>query len=72
MFYLVWTLSDAGRVAGVQGRYLIPVLPFVFLLFAQNKEYFSEKFVNYYKIFLIIYIFVMQIHANIILFKTFT
>lgn len=72
MFYLVWTLSDAGRVAGVQGRYLIPVLPFVFLLFAQNKEYFSEKFVSYYKIFLIIYIFVIQIHANIILFKTFT
>lgn len=70
-YYLIWTVPDSDRIHGIQGRYFIPVLPFVFLILAQSKKYFSDKIVDLYKIFLICYIFYMQIFANVILFKTF-
>lgn len=70
-YYLIWTIPDSDRIHGIQGRYFIPVLPFVFLILAQSKKYFSDKIVDLYKIFLICYIFYMQIFANVILFKTF-
>jgi uncharacterized membrane protein len=28
VFYLVWTLLDAGQISGVQGRYFVAALPF--------------------------------------------
>lgn len=70
-YYLIWTPISSDRIHGIQGRYFIPVLPFVFLLLAQSKTYLSDKFLGIYKIFLVSYIFYMQIFTAVILIKTF-
>ena len=54
VLYITWTPAGTYKISGFQGRYLISILPFIFLIFAQNKDYVSEKFQKYYKIFLII------------------
>ena len=59
ILYVTWAAKDSGVVSGFQGRYLISVLPYVFLFFAQSRQYVSEKFRNYYKIFILIYIFML-------------
>jgi len=37
IFYLIWTPADAEQVWGVQGRYFIPVLPLVAVVFSMTK-----------------------------------
>lgn len=71
VLYITWTPAGTYKISGFQGRYLISILPFIFLIFAQNKDYVSEKFQKYYKIFLIIFIFLLLLYASWILLKTY-
>ncbi len=71
LIYITWTPVDFMKVTGVQGRYFISVLPFFFLLFAQSKQYFTEKFVKNYKIFIITYLFLFLLYACIRLVKAY-
>jgi len=34
VFYLIWTPTDAAQIWGVQGRYFVPALPLVAIIFA--------------------------------------
>lgn len=70
VLYITWTPALTYKISGFQGRYLISVLPFIFLILAQNKNYVSENFQKYYKIFLIIFIFLLLLYASWILLKT--
>ena len=54
MFYIVWTPIDWKSIAGIQGRYFIPLLPLLFIVFAQTKSYIGFKFQNIFKIYLIL------------------
>jgi uncharacterized membrane protein len=38
LLYLSWTPTAYERVAGIQGRYFIPVAPLFFLLFYNRKR----------------------------------
>lgn len=50
-FYLFWTPVGASLIEGVQGRYFLPLLPFVFLFFIELvKKMGLKKFVNYFMI----------------------
>ena len=71
VLYITWTPVGTYKISGFQGRYLISILPFIFLIFAQNKDYVSEKFQKYYKILLIIFIFLLLLYASWILLKTY-
>lgn len=71
VLYITWTPAGTYKISGFQGRYLISILPFIFLIFAQNKDYVSEKFQKYYKLFLIIFIFLLLLYASWILLKTY-
>ncbi|MBO4631346.1 MAG: DUF2142 domain-containing protein [Lentisphaeria bacterium] len=46
---------------GIQGRYLIPLFPLLFLVFGQDKFGLPEKYLPYYKGFLVIFLIVTQI-----------
>ena len=70
-YFLIWTFPADYIISGIQGRYFIPILPYMFLILAQNKNYFQNISVNSYKIFLIIYILCMQIYTNLFLFNRF-
>ncbi len=70
-YYVIWTPISSDRIHGIQGRYFIPMLPFLFLFLAQSKKYLSDKFLRIYKVFLVSYIFYMQIFTTVILIKTF-
>ena len=59
ILYITWTPPEFDKIEGFQGRYLISILPYVFLLFAQGKQYVSEKFQTNYKIFILIYMFLL-------------
>lgn len=59
ILYITWTPPEFNKIEGFQGRYLISVLPYIFLIFAQTKQYFSEKINANYKVFILIYIFVL-------------
>mgnify|MGYP002623855796 CR=1 FL=1 len=54
MFYIVWTPIQAKTICGVQGRYFLPFLPLLFIVFAQSKSYLGVKFQNPFKIYLIL------------------
>lgn len=69
MYYIIWTAPSDEIIHGIQGRYFIPILPFIFLILAQSKDYFSQKIKNNYKIFLIVYIFGMLSYACYVLIK---
>lgn len=71
LIYITWTPVDFMKVTGVQGRYFISVLPFFFLMFAQSRQYFSEKFVKNYKIFLLVYLFFFLLYACVRLVKAY-
>ncbi len=59
ILYITWTPPEFNKVAGFQGRYLISVLPYVFLLLAQSNHYVSKKFQRNYKTFILIYMFLI-------------
>ncbi len=71
ILYITWTPVNTYKIAGFQGRYLISLLPFVFLVFAQNKSIFSKNFQNSYKIFSIVYIFMLLLYSSWMLLKTY-
>ncbi len=51
---IYWSNPNAQIINGFQGRYLIPMLPLLFILFANNRFSFGEKTIKIYKILLII------------------
>lgn len=69
--YITWTPQSAFKITGVQGRYFISILPYLFMVFAQPKAYVSEKFQKYYKIFIILYIIFLLLYACIALVKAY-
>ena len=71
VLYITWTPQNSYKVIGFQGRYLISALPFVFIILAQNRSYFGEKFQNYYKIFLVVFIFLLLMYASWVLVMTY-
>ncbi len=60
---IYWSNPNAQTINGFQGRYLIPMLPLLFIVFANNKFTFSEKIIKTYKILLIISIVYMLISS---------
>ena len=71
VLYVTWTPQNSYKVIGFQGRYLISVLPFIFMIFAQGRDYVSEKLRRYFKIFLIVFIFLLLVYASLVLVKTY-
>ncbi len=63
MFYINWTLPSSSRIEGVQGRYFIPMLPLLFLVFAQNKIKISSQNQNKYILILIFAIFITLVYS---------
>ena len=51
---IYWSNPNAQIINGFQGRYLIPMLPLLFIVFANNRFSFGEKTIKIYKILLII------------------
>jgi uncharacterized membrane protein len=45
-FYIIWTTPGKNIIDGMQGRYLIPLLPLLFITFAQSWIQVSEKVKN--------------------------
>ena len=60
---IYWSNPNAQIINGFQGRYLIPMLPLLFIVFANSKFTFSEKIIKTYKILLIISIVYMLISS---------
>ncbi len=58
---IYWSNPDAKIISGFQGRYLISMLPLLFIVFANNKFNFSDKIIKIYKILLLISIIYMLI-----------
>ncbi len=44
--YITWTPVGNVRALGVQGRYFLPIVPFVFLCFCKKNQYISYKHMN--------------------------
>lgn len=63
MFYINWTLPSSSRIEGVQGRYFIPMLPLLFLVFAQNEIKISLQNQNKYILILIFAIFITLMYS---------
>lgn len=59
ILYITWTPKESAEIIGFQGRYFISVLPYVFLILAQSRRYVSKIVQSNYKLFLIIYIFLL-------------
>ena len=60
---IYWSNPDAKIISGFQGRYLISMLPLLFIVFANNKFNFSKKFINIYKFLLILSIIYILMSA---------
>ena len=58
---IYWSNPDAKIISGFQGRYLMSMLPLLFIVFANNKFNFSDKIIKIYKILLLISIIYMLI-----------
>ncbi len=56
MHLIYWSDSKAIIISGFQGRYLISLIPLIFVVFTNSKFNFNEKFIKIYKIFLILFI----------------
>ncbi len=54
--YLTWTHVGVNKIFGVQGRYFIPILPLLFLLFHSNKFKFKENILKRVAVVSIIFI----------------
>ncbi len=54
--YLTWTYVGLNKLYGVQGRYFIPVLPLLFLLFYNNKFKFKDSFLKRVAVVYLIFI----------------
>lgn len=67
MYYINWTSPMDAKITGIQGRYFIPILPFLFIIFTQKSEYFSEKFRINYKVFLSAAVFFLLIYVSVVL-----
>ncbi len=69
LLFINWTSIYADKVLGVQGRYFIPALPFLFLSFSFHLSKISEKYKIYFKVFLLFFIIYLLILSNIILYE---
>ncbi len=58
---LTWTPVNSNIIISIQGRYFISVLPFLFLLFSCPALKISERFKNYFKIFMMLFIIYLLI-----------
>ena len=64
---IYWSNPDAKIISGFQGRYLISMLPLLFIVFANNKFNFSDKIIKIYKILLLISIIYILISSYLAL-----
>ncbi len=63
--YIQWTVATFDRVEGIQGRYFLPILALILILFEKDKLKVSIKngWIKYFIILLIVYI---PVYINII------
>ena len=69
MMLINWTGINANEIIGVQGRYFIPAIPFLFLSLSFHISKISEKYKIYFKFFLLLFIIYLLILSNIILYN---
>ncbi len=62
-FLIYWSNPVSKIISGFQGRYLISMLPLLFIAFANNKFNFSDKIIKIYKILLLISIVYILINS---------
>ena len=63
--YVQWTISRFNRVEGIQGRYFIPILAGLLILFESDKL--KVKINNYWiKYFIFLLIIYIPVYINII------
>ncbi len=54
---IYWSNPSTYYISGFQGRYLIPLMPLLFLVLACKKFNFKEKYITAYKILIIVFLF---------------
>lgn len=66
---IVWNNDDLSFFMGIQGRYFIPMLPLLFVVFSNDKFSFDKKFKRNYKLIVIFFLILMLsyicFHADI-------
>lgn len=67
MYYIVWTLPTDNRIHGIQGRYFIPLMPYLFIIFSHGKKLFNEKIQTRLNIFVILFSISLLTYTSIIL-----
>lgn len=68
MMYQVWTTPELEYIAGIQGRYFIPLMPFLFIILGNNKFHFTEREQTLFKLFIIFFVIYIQINTYKILY----
>lgn len=56
---IYWTPINSDLITGVQGRYFIPLLPFLFIVLTTDKIKLSQEYKYYFKTFIILFIIYM-------------
>lgn len=59
--FITWTPVGSATIAGIQGRYFIPVAPLFFILFFNKKFNYDLKFFNKTIIFFIIIVLIFTL-----------
>ena len=63
LLFITWTPLHSAYIQGIQGRYFIAVLPFLFILCKPNIKNISINTSSFMKKALIVYIFLMLIYC---------
>lgn len=71
LLFIMATPIGLDRIAGMQGRYFIPAIPLLFIIFGQNINNNNDKYSEMFKRITITYIFLLLCYTCFILKQTY-
>lgn len=71
LMFIMATPFGHDKITGIQGRYFIPALPLLFVLFGQNINNNNDKYSEMFKSITIAYIFLLLCYTCFILYKVY-